>query len=68
MSQIFKLKRMIHELEVTLAQKRKDMNHPYSDTRFTINEKGTDDIEEEGASKKNVSKKGSKTAATTTDD
>jgi len=22
--------------------------HPYSDTRFTINEKGADDIEEEG--------------------
>ncbi|MGB6533025.1 MAG: hypothetical protein WBF33_33455 [Candidatus Nitrosopolaris sp.] len=41
--------------------------HPYSDTRFTINEKGTDDIEEEGASKKSVSKKGSKTAATTDD-
>ncbi len=22
--------------------------HPYSDTRFTINEKGADDIEEDG--------------------
>ena len=33
--------------------------HPYSDTRFTLNEKGTDDIEEEAISKKNVgSKKG----------
>src|SRR5207253_7615314 len=42
--------------------------HPYSDTRFTINEKGADDMEEEGASKRNVSKKVSKTAATTTDD
>ena len=41
--------------------------HPYSDTRFTINEKGTDDIEEEGASKKSANKKGSKTAATTDD-
>ena len=41
--------------------------HPYSDTRFTINEKGTDDIEEEGTSKKSVSKKVSKTAATTDD-
>ena len=41
--------------------------HPYSDTRFTINEKGTDDIEEEGASKKNTGKKVSKTAATTYD-
>ena len=35
--------------------------HPYSDTRFTINEKGADDIEEEGISKKSVgSKKASK--------
>ncbi|MRN41486.1 MAG: DNA repair and recombination protein RadA, partial [Nitrosopumilales archaeon] len=25
--------------------------HPYSDTRFTLNEKGTDDIEEEGSKK-----------------
>ncbi|HYA84509.1 MAG TPA: DNA repair and recombination protein RadA [Candidatus Bathyarchaeia archaeon] len=32
--------------------------HPYSDTRFTINEKGADDIEEETSSKRN--KKGSK--------
>ncbi|MGA8085182.1 MAG: DNA repair and recombination protein RadA, partial [Candidatus Nitrosopolaris sp.] len=35
--------------------------HPYSDTRFTSI------FEEEGASKKSVSKKGSKTAATTDD-
>ena len=43
--------------------------HPYSDTRFTINEKGADDIEEEGISKKSVgSKKASKTTTTTTDD
>jgi hypothetical protein len=36
--------------------------HPYSDTRFTIDEKGADDIEEEGISKKSVcSKKGAKT-------
>ena len=31
--------------------------HPYSDTRFTINEKGADDIEEEGISKKNFGSK-----------
>ena len=31
--------------------------HPYSDTRFTINEKGADDIEEEGISKKSVGNK-----------
>jgi DNA repair protein RadA len=42
--------------------------HPYSDTRFTINEKGADDIEEEGISKKSVGgKKASKTTATTND-
>jgi DNA repair protein RadA len=42
--------------------------HPYSDTRITINEKGADDIEEEGVSKKSVgSKKGAKTTTITTD-
>jgi hypothetical protein len=42
--------------------------HPYSDTRFTINEKGADDIEEEAISKKSVgSKKTSKTTATNND-
>ena len=39
--------------------------HPYSDTRFTINEKGADDIEEEGISKKSVgNKKGNKSTTT----
>jgi DNA repair protein RadA len=39
--------------------------HPYSDTRFTINEKGADDIEEERISKKSVgSKKGAKRTTT----
>ena len=28
--------------------------HPYSDTRFTLNEKGTDDIQEEGLKKTNT--------------
>ena len=43
--------------------------HPYSDTRFTINQKGAYDIEEEGTSKKNVvvEQEGSKTIATTHD-
>ena len=41
--------------------------HPYSDTRFTINEKGADYIEEEGTSKRNTGEKNSKTAATTDD-
>ncbi len=43
--------------------------HPYSNTRFTINQKGTDDIEEEGTSKKNVvvEQEGSKTTAITHD-
>jgi DNA repair protein RadA len=40
--------------------------HPYSDTRFTINEKGADDIEKEGISKKSVGrKKGAKRTTTT---
>jgi hypothetical protein len=42
--------------------------HPFSDTRFTINQKGVDDIEEEVSSKKNVvEQEGSKTTATTHD-
>jgi hypothetical protein len=42
--------------------------HPYSDTRFTINEKGADDIEEEGISKNSIgAKKASKTTITTKD-
>jgi DNA repair protein RadA len=31
--------------------------HPYSDTRFTLNEKGTDDIEEEGLKKNRTNSK-----------
>ena len=31
--------------------------HPYSDTRFTLNEKGTDDIEEEGLKKTKTNSK-----------
>jgi DNA repair protein RadA len=31
--------------------------HPYSDTRFTLNEKGTDDIEEEGLKKDRTNSK-----------
>ena len=53
--------------ENRLAKMTDSPYHPYSDTRFTINEKGADDVEEEGTSKKNVSKKGSKTTATTDD-
>ena len=43
--------------------------HPYSDTIFTINQKGADDIDEEGRSKMNVviEREGSKTIATTHD-
>jgi DNA repair protein RadA len=41
--------------------------HPYSDTRFTINEKGADDIEEDGISKKSTGKKASKTTTATDD-
>ncbi|MGA8080255.1 MAG: hypothetical protein WB988_00195 [Candidatus Nitrosopolaris sp.] len=53
--------------ENRLAKMMDSPYHPYSDTRFTINEKGTDDIEEEGASKKSSGKKVSKTTATTDD-
>ena len=31
--------------------------HPYSDTRFTLNEKGTDDIQEEGLKKTRTNSK-----------
>jgi DNA repair protein RadA len=34
--------------------------HPYSDTRFTINEKGADDMEEDALSKRSPGKKASK--------
>jgi DNA repair protein RadA len=34
--------------------------HPYSDTRFTINEKGADDMEEDSLSKRSPGKKASK--------
>jgi DNA repair protein RadA len=51
--------------ENRLAKMMDSPYHPYSDTRFTINEKGAGDIEEEGVSKKSVgSKKGSKTTTT----
>jgi DNA repair protein RadA len=42
--------------------------HPYSDTRFTINEKGADDIEEEGISKKSIGGKKASKTTTATDD
>jgi DNA repair protein RadA len=40
--------------------------HPYSDTRFTINEKGADDMEEDALSKRSSKKAGK--ASTTSDD
>ena len=46
--------------ENRLAKMMDSPYHPYSDTRFIINEKGTDDIEQEGVSKKNFSEKGSR--------
>jgi DNA repair protein RadA len=56
--------------ENRLAKMMGSPYHPNSDTRFTINQKGADDIGEEGTSKKNVvvEQEGSKTTATTTDD
>jgi DNA repair protein RadA len=55
--------------ENRLAKMMDSPSHPYSDTRFTINQKGADDIEEEGTSKKNVvaEREGSKTTSTTHD-
>ena len=53
--------------ENRLAKMMDSPYHPYSDTTFTINEKGTDDIEEEGISKKTVGKKASKTTTATDD-
>ncbi len=54
--------------ENRLAKMMDSPYHPYSDTRFTINEKGADDIEEDAISKRSLGKKGSKTTATTTND
>ncbi|MFZ0222412.1 MAG: DNA repair and recombination protein RadA, partial [Candidatus Nitrosopolaris sp.] len=55
--------------EKRLAKMMGSPYHPYSDTRFTISQKGADDIEEEGTSKKNVvvEQEGSKATATTHD-
>ena len=55
--------------ENRLAKMMGSPYYPYSDTRFTINQKGADDIEEEETSKKNVvvQQEGSKTTATTHD-
>ena len=39
--------------------------HPSSDTRFTINEKGADDMEEDTLSKRSLGKKASKASTTT---
>jgi hypothetical protein len=38
-------------LQDRLAKMMGSSYHPYSDTRFTINQKGADDIEEKGTSK-----------------
>src|SRR5207244_9881557 len=42
--------------------------HPYSDTRFTINEKGADDMEEDALSKRSLGKTASKATSITTND
>ena len=54
--------------ENRLAKMMDSPYHPYSDTRFTINEKGADDMEEDALSKRSLAKKGSKTTSTTTND
>ena len=52
--------------ENRLAKMMDSPYHPYSDTRFTINDKGADDIDEEATSKRTASKKGSKSTTTPT--
>jgi DNA repair protein RadA len=54
--------------EKRLAKMMDSPYHPYSDTRFTINEKGTDDIEEDALSKRSLGKRASKATSTTTND
>jgi DNA repair protein RadA len=51
--------------ENRLAKMMDSPYHPYSDTRFTINEKGADDMEEDALSKRSVGKKASKASTTT---
>ena len=54
--------------ENRLARMMDSPYHPYSDTRFTINEKGADDMEEDALSKRSLGKKASKTPSTATND
>jgi len=42
--------------------------HPYSDTRFTINERGADDVDEDTLSKRSLGKKASKATSTAAND
>ena len=53
--------------ENRLAKMMDSPYHPYSDTRFTINEKGADDMEEDSLSKRSLGKKASKSSTTTND-
>ena len=50
-----------------LARMMDSPYHPYSDTRFTINEKGADDMEEDALSKRSLGKKASKASIATND-
>ena len=53
--------------ENRLAKMMDSPYHPYSDTRFTINEKGADDMEEDALSKRSLGKKSSKASTATND-
>jgi DNA repair protein RadA len=53
--------------ENRLAKMMDSPYHPYSDTRFTINEKGADDMEEDALSKRSLGKKASKATSSTTE-
>jgi DNA repair protein RadA len=53
--------------ENRLAKMMDSPYHPYSDTRFTISEKGADDIEEDALSKRSIGKKANKATSTATE-
>jgi len=53
--------------ENRLAKMMGSSYHPYSDTRFTINQKGADNIDEEGRSKNVVVEQEDGKTTTTTD-
>jgi hypothetical protein len=64
--ELWQHKFMREKRENRLAKMIDSPYHPYSDTRFTINEKGADDMEEDALSKR-LGKKASKASTATND-